>query len=176
MASFDIDAIRCALPIEELLDARGVRLRRGRGPCLVCGTSPSSTAFSIRDRRWHCFACTDRGDVIDLVARLDQLPLRDAIRRCAQMAGIAPGTPTSPIRPRPKSAWQIAREARAAAWWSYYEALRTREQIARLYECIARRYGIDHGVATDLGGFLGESYDREVLAECAYDSATGALP
>lgn len=172
MSAVDIGAIRDALTIEQLLESRGGgRLRRGRGPCPVCGTSERSTAFSVRDGRFRCFACNEHGDVVDLVAKLDQVPLREAIRRSAALAGIAPGAHPVQIHPRPKSAWQIAREERDAAWWRFFAALRAREQAAAQYEASIRRFGTRHGLSIYVGRVLAEAYDRELAAEHAYDCA-----
>lgn len=172
MPAFDIEAIREALPIEQVLESHGMRLRRGRGPCPVCGTSERSTAFSVRDGRFRCFACNEHGDVIDLVAKLEQVPLREAIGRSAGLAGITPGAHPMQIRPRPKSEWQIAREAKDAAWWRFFAALRAREHAAAQYEASVRRFGTRHGITIYLGRVLGEAYDREVLAEHGYLCAT----
>lgn len=172
MRFFDIQAIRAALPIEQVLETHGFHLRRGRGPCPVCGTSERSTAFSVRDGRFRCFACNERGDVVDLVAKLAQVPLREAIRRSAGLAGITPGAHPVQIHPRPKSAWQIAREAKDAAWWRFFAALRAREQAAAQYEASVRRFGNEHGLSIYFERVLGEAYDREVVAEYAYACAT----
>jgi phage/plasmid primase-like uncharacterized protein len=164
MLSFDIPAIRSALPIEQILEPRGVKLRRGRGPCLICGTSDQSQAFSVRGDRWRCFACNEHGDVVDLVSKIDRVPLPEAIRRTAVYAGIAPGRrPAS--APRSKSAWQIEREAQSRAWWAYLAVRRERETIARRYDGIARRLGADHSISTYFARVLGEAYDRELVAE-----------
>lgn len=174
MPAFDIEKIRETLPIEQVLELRGMRLRRGRGPCPVCGTSERSTAFSVRDGRFRCFACNEHGDVVDLVAKLDQVPLREAIRRSAGLAGIVPGAHPVQIRPRPKSTWQIARERKDAAWSNYYAALRTRERAAAQYDASVRRFGSEHGISIYLGRLLAEAYNCEVLAEHGYICATEA--
>ena len=168
MATLDIQSIREALSIEQVLEARGVRLRRGRGPCPVCGTSERSTAFSIRDNRWRCFACGCHGDVVDLVATLDQVPLREAFARSARLAGLAPGQAGMAPRRRPKSLWQLSREAADRAWRPYLVAIRTREFVAAEYEGFVRRRGFDHPISTLAGHLLADAYDRETHAEYIY--------
>lgn len=85
---FDVEEIRSTLSIEHVLASYGVRLRRGRGPCPVCGTSKTSQAFSVKDARWKCFACGAGGDVIELVARLNGATWHEALPVAAKMAGV----------------------------------------------------------------------------------------
>lgn len=89
---FNLETIKAGLPLEGILASSGVTLRRGRGPCPICHTSDRSQALSVRAGRWKCFACGKGGSVLDLVAELEGLSLRDAIKRCAELAGIGPST------------------------------------------------------------------------------------
>lgn len=88
---YDVDMIRERLKIEEVLTGAGGRLRNGRGPCPLCNTSESSTAFSVRGNRWRCFACGEHGDVIELLAKLEGQEWVEAIPRAAKLAGVEPG-------------------------------------------------------------------------------------
>src|SRR5215207_173828 len=55
------------ISIEESLDARGVELRHGRARCIVHGgDNPQSFSIDPERQLWHCFACQDGGDLIDL--------------------------------------------------------------------------------------------------------------
>lgn len=168
---FDIPSIKLALPIGLVLESRGVRLRRGRGPCPICGTSDRSSAFSTRDGRWRCFACNEHGDVVDLVAKLDQVSLREAIRHAAALAGISPGRCLVRPQARPKSAWQLAREERERGWHLLLNAVRERERAAKQYERAVRRWGVEHGLAACFGEILAEAYDQEMSAEYGYGCA-----
>ncbi len=171
MPSFDAEAIRQALPLESFLEARGVPLRRGRGPCPVCGTSDRSTAFSVRGGRWRCFACGAHGDVIDLVARLDGVPLREAFERGAALAGLRALKPGERAPQRPKSDWQVASEARDGAWHRYLVTLKNREWATEQFVFFVHRRGLSHPFTDYAAELLATSYDTELLAEYAYDLA-----
>lgn len=100
---FDTEAIRAALPIDVAAGMLGSRLRGGRGPCPLCGTGPRSTAFSVREPWWKCFACGENGDVIALIAKAEGIQTwREAIKRTAEIAGVDPihGKPPKKIAPR----------------------------------------------------------------------------
>lgn len=168
---FDIPSIKLALPIGLVLESRGVRLRRGRGPCPICGTSERSTAFSVRNGRWRCFACNEHGDVVDLVAKVNRVPLREAIRRAAALAGVGPGLRRFRAHTRPKSEWQIKQEARGEAWRLYLEAIQEREHAAKRYEKALRHRGGQDGITVCLRELLAEAYDQEVLAEHVFQCA-----
>lgn len=92
-AGFDLEAIKAALPIARVLELAGIEGRRSRYrcPCKPGSTSPTLSVF--RDgAAWHCHRCQRGGSVLDLVTALDGLSLPDAIRRCAELAGIGPST------------------------------------------------------------------------------------
>lgn len=88
---FDVEMIRSALRIEDVITEAGIRLRNGRGPCLLCGTSGTSTSFSVRNARFRCFACGEHGDVVELLAKLNGTTWYEAIPIAAKMAGVEPG-------------------------------------------------------------------------------------
>lgn len=51
--------------------------RNLRGACPLCG---SSDGFMLDPRdKWHCFACNEHGDVIDLYQRLNNVTKRQAL-------------------------------------------------------------------------------------------------
>lgn len=170
MPSYDPNAIREAVPIENLLELRGVRLWRGRGPCPVCGTSPRSTAFSVRGKHWMCFACGERGDVIDLLAHLDGVSVGVAIGRGAALAGLRPLRKGERPAARRKPAWQIAKEARDLAWLDYCAARRARCKAEDDFRFFARRRGLDDPVTCLAGEVLAFAYDAELLALYTYDA------
>lgn len=88
---YDIEAIRERLSIEEIVQGAGGRLRGGRGPCPLCNTSHASTSFSVRNKRFRCFACGEHGDVIELIAKLNGKDWYETIPVAAKMADVAPG-------------------------------------------------------------------------------------
>jgi DNA primase len=173
MPSFDIPAIRSALPIEQILEPRGVTLRRGRGACLICGTSDQSQAFSVRGDRWRCFACQAHGDVIDLVQALDSVPVGEAIRRCAALGGVDSHGKARTPGPRPISPRQVLAAKRTRAWWEYLKSLRASRQLAANYHDATVRLGIDHELVVYYGQLLGAALNRELVAAERYDAYAG---
>ena len=72
-------------PVTEIA-ARYVRLRpHGKGmigPCPMCSSDPQksdSTRFECDADRWVCAVCTDGGDVISLVERVEHLDFLGAV-------------------------------------------------------------------------------------------------
>lgn len=107
----DVEAVRSSLKIEAVLAMSGAIVRPGmkRYPCPLCNTSSRSQAFSVRDARWHCFACGRGGDVIELVGALRGLSWKDAIGVAAELAGVAAGD-FSTARGRALRSRAVARE------------------------------------------------------------------
>jgi len=79
-----------------------------------------------------------------------------------------PGGSYVASRPRPKSAWQLSREAVDRVWQTYLITIRTREIVAATYEGFVRRCGLDHPISTLAGYLLADAYDRESHAEYIY--------
>jgi DNA primase len=72
-------------PVTEIA-ARYVRLRPHRegmiGPCPMCSLDPQksdSTRFECDADKWVCAVCTDGGDVISLVERVEHLDFLGAV-------------------------------------------------------------------------------------------------
>jgi DNA primase len=86
MPRVDVAAIRAAHPIETVVAASGVELKRtGRGfmarcPFHVEDRTPSLSVGGVPGR-YHCFACGAGGDVLDYVARFNGIGFRDAADR-----------------------------------------------------------------------------------------------
>jgi len=113
MPRVDVAAIRAAHPIETVVAASGVELRRSgkafmaRCPFHVEDRNPSMSVGGVPGR-YHCFACGAGGDVIDYVARFNGVGFRDAADRLAAGAAFTGRIPTavplprsSPDAPRP---------------------------------------------------------------------------
>jgi len=65
------------------------------------------------ERRYHCYGCGARGDVIDFVMRRDGLAFSDALAALAQEVGVAAPVRASPSEPVDADLW-----AAAAAHWA----------------------------------------------------------
>jgi DNA primase len=100
MARVDVDAIRAAHPIEDVVAASGVELRSSgrafmaRCPFHVEDRHPSMSVGGVTGR-YHCFACGAGGDVIDYVARFNGIGFRDAADRLTANAAFTGRIPAA---------------------------------------------------------------------------------
>jgi len=83
--SLDFKVVRetCALTgfFENLMGAKGRRVSGSvrYSACPSCGPSSDvSVKCSVRNDRWHCFACMKKGDVVDAAAAFFGLPVAEA--------------------------------------------------------------------------------------------------
>lgn len=95
MTDTDTISIARAVPIERIVEQRGIKLR-GRveriGPCPICG---GTDRFSINTKKqvFNCRGCNVGGDAIALVMFLDACDFHSA---CAMLAGEKPGGTDDP--------------------------------------------------------------------------------
>jgi DNA primase len=88
------EKIRDANPIDEVLEERGVEVRRaGQGWVCLCplpGHIDSRPSFSISEdgRVFFCFGCERGGDVFKLLELLDGVDFLTARRKLAERAKI----------------------------------------------------------------------------------------
>jgi len=100
MRLVDVAAIRAAHPIETVVAASGVELRRSgkafmaRCPFHVEDRNPSLSVGGVLGR-YHCFACGAGGDVIDYVARFNGIGFREAADRLLAGAAFTGRIPTA---------------------------------------------------------------------------------
>ncbi|MFN8472190.1 MAG: CHC2 zinc finger domain-containing protein [Anaerolineae bacterium] len=93
---FDVDALRRAYPLADLLEANGITLtpagrQRLKGLCPFHDDRRPSLIVYQDDQHFHCFACGAHGDVVDFVRRRFHLSFLDACRWLADL----------PPQPRP---------------------------------------------------------------------------
>jgi len=101
MPPVDVAAIRAAHPIVDVVEAAGIRLRRGArtyiGRCPFHEDSRASFTIYPDTERWWCFGCAGGGDVLDFVGRLNGTDFRETA------AGLSRGMPlpanVTPLRP-----------------------------------------------------------------------------
>ena len=86
----DFKALRQRIPIEQVLDMLGIRLKKTgaqlRGSCPIC-SHDSDRCFVVTPKlnRFWCFgSCQNGGDVIELVAQVKQLSHKEAARLLAE--------------------------------------------------------------------------------------------
>jgi DNA primase len=104
MPGIDYRQLRQRVSMTEVLELIGFRATRQRGsqlrgPCPIPGCpSPSDPDFSVQvDRQvYHCFACHSQGNVLDLWAAVQGLPLHQAAITLCQAINITPPRLPSP--------------------------------------------------------------------------------
>jgi DNA primase len=79
----DFKAIKQAVPIEQVLDRYGVKLKRTgkelRGRCPIHKGEGTDTFHANTEKNaFHCFSCNAKGNVLDLVAVIENCSVRDA--------------------------------------------------------------------------------------------------
>ena len=63
-----------------------------------------SLSINLDRKLFHCFACQAKGDILDFVARIEDVSLSDAARIIARYCGIPVEDQSSACRPPPKAA------------------------------------------------------------------------
>ncbi|WP_203230313.1 CHC2 zinc finger domain-containing protein, partial [Segeticoccus rhizosphaerae] len=126
---WDLDALRAANPIEQVVAASGVALHpRGRGYVGCCpfhdDTTPSLSVAAVPGR-FHCFGCGASGDVIDYLARLTGMPFAESVRslqdgtpfpgRLPSAAPTPVPLPTNPVR-QPTTSPERCYQINQLAW------------------------------------------------------------
>ena len=108
------ERIKEAVDIVEVAQRFGVQVERGRARCFVHDDKTPSLFF--RDGRYKCFGCGASGDVFDLVAAVEGVPLLEAARRIDDMYGLGllRGGGRSP--PDPRRLHRTAERARVQAF------------------------------------------------------------
>lgn len=105
----DYAAIRKAVPMERVLAAYEIDVKRGKAICPFHADKRPS--MKVYNDGYYCFACGNGGDAIKFVARMDHLPNHSAAQRVAEIGGIT--LPESDYRGRER-ARRIAAARRAA--------------------------------------------------------------
>lgn len=88
----EIDQVRAAADIVELVRARGVELRqvgtRQVGLCPFHAERTGSFNVNAATNTYRCFGCGEKGDVFSFIMAMDGLPFIDAVRSLAEMYSI----------------------------------------------------------------------------------------
>ena len=140
-----IDEVKSRLDIVETIGGYVPNLKRsGRAWKANCPFHNERTpSFVVDPARggWHCFgACDTGGDVIEFVRRFEGLDFREALRRCADRAGVELRAPTQAERRQREEHQRLldANEAAEMFWQAQLEGPAGAEALA-----YAERRGLD---------------------------------
>src|SRR3954468_1048443 len=107
---YDVAAIKQAHAVADVVLGYGVELRSsgqtlvGRCPFHADGGRPNLHVYPTT-QRWYCFRCALGGDVIDFVARREQLSFTAACERLAGAAAPRSGERRRPAEPACPRRW-----------------------------------------------------------------------
>src|SRR5438128_15024 len=96
----DFKAIKQAVTIKAVLDHYGIKLKNSgkelRGKCPIHqGEGDNSFHVNTDKNAFHCFSCQAKGNVLDFVAAMEKVSIRDAGLRLQQwFALLAAGAQT----------------------------------------------------------------------------------
>ena len=97
MTQFDLDDLKSRNPIVEVA-ARYTKLAKAgarfAGPCPICGGSARNRRFECDPVKgsWVCAVCSDGGDVIRLVEKIEGCTFKEAVERLGGARAIDPQT------------------------------------------------------------------------------------
>ena len=154
--SEDIAAVKDRSSIEDVVREH-VTLRPA-GPGSLKGLCPfhdeKTPSFNIRPAvgAWHCFGCSEGGDVISFVQKVEHLTFSEAVERLAQKLGMELRYEDGGSRPRDEGLGRRTRlvEAHRVAQEFYAEAL-LGLPAARTGRDFMRARGFDSGAAKHFG-------------------------
>ncbi len=183
--SEDIATVKARTSIEDVV--REYVTLRSAGPGSLKGLCPfhdeKTPSFNIRPAvgAWHCFGCSEGGDVISFVQKVDHLTFSEAVERLAQKLGMELRYEDGQ-RPREEGLGRRTRlvEAHRVAQEFYADAL-INLPAARAGRDFMRARGFDGAVAKHFGvGFAprgGEDLVRHLRAKGFTDDeiVTGGL-
>ena len=84
--------VKAAVTVRQAAEHYGLQVNRN-GMALCPFHNDCHPSLYVSDDHYHCFACGEHGDVIDLTAKLFDLRLYDAARKLASDFHLAPDKP-----------------------------------------------------------------------------------
>jgi DNA primase len=98
----DFKAVKEAARFEPVLDRYGVHLKgegaERTGPCPFHEDARPSFSVNVEKRVFHCFGCGAKGNVLDFVARKENVSIRRAAELVADWLGMEKGARERPAR------------------------------------------------------------------------------
>jgi len=114
MKGYDFEAIKQNFPLDEVI-GRTLKIRKAAGwyeaLCPFHHETTPSLKFKENDESWHCFGCGEHGDVIDFVAKMENVTTQEAIARLTGGKAIE----LSPEDRERRQAWLQAEELKNQA-------------------------------------------------------------
>ena len=152
----------------------GIEVKRN-GKALCPFHNDRHPSLFVGDDHYHCYACGEHGDSIDLVAKLYDLPLHAAARKLASDFGLTPDKTIQKKQNR-KSEAQRLRENEKLCFSALLEYMKLLQEWKRLYaprtpeekwhphfiEACDRLDYVEYLVDTLIGGV---SYERTEVIE-----------
>lgn len=86
------ETVKTSINTREAAEHYGIEVNR-YGKALCPFHNDRHPSMALYDDHYHCFACGEHGDVIDLVAKLYDLPVLDATNKLAYDFGISQDKP-----------------------------------------------------------------------------------
>ena len=84
--------VKATVSVRQAAEHYGLQVRRNGMTCCSFHNDRHPSLY-VSDDHYHCFACGEHGDVIDLTAKLFDLRLYDAVRKLASDFHLAPDKP-----------------------------------------------------------------------------------
>lgn len=84
--------VKAAVTVRQAAEHYGLQVRRNGMTCCPFHNDRHPSLY-VSDDHYHCFACGEHGDVIDLTAKLFDIRLYDAARKLASDFHLAPDKP-----------------------------------------------------------------------------------
>lgn len=84
--------VKATVTVRQAAEHYGLQVRRNGMTCCPFHNDRHPSLY-VSDDHYHCFACGEHGDVIDLTAKLFDLRLYDAARKLASDFHLAPDKP-----------------------------------------------------------------------------------
>ena len=103
--------VKTHINTQEAARRYGVEINR-YGKALCPFHNDRHPSLYVADDHYYCYACGEHGDVIDLTARLFDLPLYEAAKKLAYDFGISQDKPRNDIRRKKSEAQQLKENER----------------------------------------------------------------
>lgn len=94
----------------------GIEVKRN-GKALCPFHNDRHPSLFVGDDHYHCYACGEHGDSIDLVAKLYDLPLHAAARKLASDFGLTPDKTIQKKQNRKSEAQRLRENGFYNKWW-----------------------------------------------------------